>query len=270
MDLLREVRGRFPLRTMAVGHDVWGVRDTRFAGTNAAGAVPLLLLHGALGSSDMFYRLLDAFAPSRRVLALNLPDLPSAALLAYSLAGLLRQLELPRVDLLGTSLGGYVAQRFAIGHPERIRRLVLSNSFYDPAPLQRRWPSPADYDRFTAAEVLAAGRNWLQSRREDTPAWADLKLLMLEVVGPLQSGACIKALRMALLTATTLPPLPLPPEAVVLIDSPDDSLAGPLTREQMALRYAGSRHFSIEGGDYHPGHLQPEAYIAALREALEG
>ena len=157
-ELLQSVRNRFPLQTVAVGHDVWGLRDTRFAEDNATGAVPLVLVHGALGSSDMFFRILDAFAPSRRVLALNLPDLPSAALLAYSLAALLRQLELPRVDMLGTSLGGYVVQRLAIGHPERLRRVVLSNSFYDPAPLQRRWPSPADYDRYTAAEVLAATR----------------------------------------------------------------------------------------------------------------
>ncbi|MES2183086.1 MAG: alpha/beta hydrolase [Pseudomonadota bacterium] len=268
-ELLQAVRNRFPLREVVAGHDVWGVRDTRVAYGNLDGALPLVLLHGPLGSGDMFFRLVDALSPRRRVLAMNLPALPSAALLAYSLATLLRNLELPRVDLLGTSLGGYVAQRFAIGHPERVRRLVLSNSYYDAGPIQRRWPSPADVECQSAAQVLASTRAQVQRRPEHTPELADLKWLLLEQIGHAQSAQCVKALRLAMLTATVLPPLPLAPECVALIDSPDDALVPPLLREQMTLRFAGSRHFSIPGGGYQPGHLQPAAYLEAVRAALE-
>jgi maspardin len=268
-ELLQAVRARFPLRQVAAGHDVWGVRDTRIAYGNVDGAVPLVLLHGPLGSSDMFFRLLDALSSRRRVLALSLPALPSAALLAYSLASLLRNLELPRVDLLGTSLGGYVAQRFAIGHPERLRRLVLSSSYYDAGLIQKRWPSPADVERQTVAEVLASTRAQVERRPDHTPELADLKWLLLDLIGHAQSAQCVKALRLAMLTATVLPRVPLASECIAMIDSPDDPIVPPLAREQMAMRYAGSRHFSIPGGGYQPGHLQPQAYLKAVRAALE-
>jgi pimeloyl-ACP methyl ester carboxylesterase len=41
---------------------------------------------------------------------------------------LLDVLGIPKTDALGFSMGGWVALKFAVDHPERVRRLVLVDS----------------------------------------------------------------------------------------------------------------------------------------------
>jgi pimeloyl-ACP methyl ester carboxylesterase len=95
----------------------------------------VLLLHG-FGSSlhtwDAWAALLEA---DRRVIRLDLPgfgltgadptgdysDLRAVALLD----ALLGQLGVARVDVVGSSMGGRIAWRFAAERPDRVRRLVL-------------------------------------------------------------------------------------------------------------------------------------------------
>ena len=48
--------------------------------------------------------------------------------MAEIVSALLHGLELDRVDLLGWSLGGYVAQTFALERPDKVRRLVIAGS----------------------------------------------------------------------------------------------------------------------------------------------
>ncbi len=48
--------------------------------------------------------------------------------MAKILSALLYALQLDRVDLLGWSLGGYVAQAFALEQPDKVRRLVIAGS----------------------------------------------------------------------------------------------------------------------------------------------
>ncbi|MBM3470764.1 MAG: alpha/beta fold hydrolase [Armatimonadetes bacterium] len=54
------------------------------------------------------------------------PDEPySTAMFADDLAGLLDALEIASAHVVGASMGGFVAQEFALRHPDRLDRLVL-------------------------------------------------------------------------------------------------------------------------------------------------
>src|SRR3954447_20625125 len=95
---------------------------------------PLILLHGGIGAGEMFAPILPALGEGRRVITVDLQghggtadvDRPLRAdLMADDIAALLDHLGLEQVDLMGYSLGGIVALRTAIQHPERVRRLVL-------------------------------------------------------------------------------------------------------------------------------------------------
>src|ERR1051326_7825360 len=99
---------------------------------------PVVLLHGggpgASGRSN-FGRNLPAFAGHFRTLVVDQPgygksDKPPVqgnyfTFAADALAVLLDELGLDRVHLVGNSLGGGTAIRFALNYPERAVRLVL-------------------------------------------------------------------------------------------------------------------------------------------------
>jgi pimeloyl-ACP methyl ester carboxylesterase len=53
--------------------------------------------------------------------------------MAEDVAGLLDGLDIPRAHLLGLSMGGMIAQEFALRYPERLDRLVLSGAGAAPA-----------------------------------------------------------------------------------------------------------------------------------------
>jgi 4,5:9,10-diseco-3-hydroxy-5,9,17-trioxoandrosta-1(10),2-diene-4-oate hydrolase len=87
------------------------------------------------GASD-FARLRARLRGRHRVLAVDWPGqgrsgedrlAPTAARYADLLAGLLDALALERVVLIGNSIGGAAALRYAAAHPQRVERLVLEN-----------------------------------------------------------------------------------------------------------------------------------------------
>ena len=95
---------------------------------------PLLLLHGGLGSIDLFEPDLPALAKSRRVIAVDLHghgrtelgDRPISLIdMGDDMAAILKSLGFGQVDVLGYSLGGGVGLRLAVQHPAMVRRLAL-------------------------------------------------------------------------------------------------------------------------------------------------
>lgn len=100
---------------------------------------PLLLLHGGLGSIDMFGPVLPAFAQQRQVIAIDLQGHGRTALgdrkfgleaMGDDMKGILKKLGYQQVDVLGYSLGGGVGFRLAVQHPKFVRRLVLLSAGY--------------------------------------------------------------------------------------------------------------------------------------------
>jgi pimeloyl-ACP methyl ester carboxylesterase len=94
---------------------------------------PLVLLHGGLGSGEMFGPVLPTLAEHHQVITVDLQghgrtadiDRPlDLRLMADDIAALVEHLGLDDPDLVGYSLGGGVALRAAIRHPSAFRRLV--------------------------------------------------------------------------------------------------------------------------------------------------
>ena len=97
---------------------------------------PLLLLHGGLGSIDMFGPILPALAKTRQVIGVDLHGHGRTALgnreislvdMGDDMAALLDKLGYKQVDAMGYSLGAGVAFRLAVQHPTSVRRLVLAS-----------------------------------------------------------------------------------------------------------------------------------------------
>jgi pimeloyl-ACP methyl ester carboxylesterase len=106
---------------------------------------PLLLLHGGLGQIEMFGPLLATLAQKRQVIGVDLHGHGRTALgerdidliaMGDDMASILAKLGYTQVDAFGYSMGGGVAFRLAVQHPQKVRRLVLvsagfaQNGFY--------------------------------------------------------------------------------------------------------------------------------------------
>jgi len=95
---------------------------------------PLILLHGGLGSGEMFGPVLPLLAERHQVVAVDLQghgrtadiDRPiDVRLMAGDIAALIDHLQLNTPDVVGYSLGGGVALHTAAKYPAKVRRLVM-------------------------------------------------------------------------------------------------------------------------------------------------
>jgi pimeloyl-ACP methyl ester carboxylesterase len=98
---------------------------------------PMVLLHGGLGSGEMFGPILSTLADHHQVVVVDLQghgrtadiDRPfDVRFMADDVAALIDHLGLEKPDVVGYSLGGGVALRVAIQHPAKVGRLVSASA----------------------------------------------------------------------------------------------------------------------------------------------
>jgi pimeloyl-ACP methyl ester carboxylesterase len=98
---------------------------------------PLILLHGGLGSGEMFGPILPTLSERHQVIAVDLQghgrtadiDRPiDVRLMADDIAALIDHLRLDHPDLVGYSLGGGVALQTAVKYPAKVGRLVAASA----------------------------------------------------------------------------------------------------------------------------------------------
>lgn len=125
------------------GHVQLNVHIVRVAGTRIAWAKvgrgrPLLLLNGT-GSpmNEWDPKLLRELSRSRQVIVFDYPGLGlsrpapgkiSMQSMADWTASLIHKLKLHNPDVLGWSMGGFVAQQLAIRHPDKVGRMILAGT----------------------------------------------------------------------------------------------------------------------------------------------
>jgi pimeloyl-ACP methyl ester carboxylesterase len=123
------------------------VAGHRLAYLDQGDGTPVLLIHGIPTSSLLWRHVIPVLATTHRVIAPDMlnygkSDKPedadvSIAAQARLMIKVLDALGIARADVVAHDIGGGVAQIMAVNHPERIRRLALSNAVcFD------SWPIP--------------------------------------------------------------------------------------------------------------------------------
>jgi len=96
---------------------------------------PLILLHGGLGSGEMFGPIIPPLAANHQVIAVDLQghgrtadiDRPiDTRLMADDIGALIDNLGLDKPDVVGYSLGGGVAFFTAVKYPDKVGKLVMA------------------------------------------------------------------------------------------------------------------------------------------------
>jgi pimeloyl-ACP methyl ester carboxylesterase len=133
------------------------------------GEAPLVLLQHFRGNLDNWDpALVDALAAGRQVIAFDnagvgastgkTPD--TVEEMAADALAFIAALGLTKVDLLGFSLGGFIAQHLALTEPQLVRRIVLAGTGPKGAPGMARWSEEVvghlvDNDAPGGADILA-------------------------------------------------------------------------------------------------------------------
>ncbi|HEX6221579.1 MAG TPA: alpha/beta hydrolase [Acidimicrobiia bacterium] len=173
---------RVPGRTVFVGDDEYLVREM---GPNEG--VPILLVHGLAGASlTEWYQVAPKLAVNRRVIMVDHRGHGLSALGdtrfeveddADDLAGVLDDLDVAQVDVVGYSMGGVIAQSFARRHPGRVRKLVLIATFASHS-VSYRWARGAGaflaraWERLTGVGTPEVRSGYLIARQAVEPRHA--------------------------------------------------------------------------------------------------
>lgn len=254
----------------------------------SGGGPPLVLLHGFTGSTETWAPLRAPLGATHATIAIDLPghgrssapDEPARYGLgrfADDLARVLDTLAAERVALLGYSMGGRAALRFALRHPDRVAALVLESTSPGIADPVRRADRLAS-DIAMADSIDRDGIHAFVERWERLPLWESQHAL------PDATRALLRAQREANQPgwlANSLRGAGVGADQPVLdrlstIPAPALLIAGALDAPYVALgrlmeRALPGARLTIVPDAGHAVHLeQPEAFAAAVIAFLRG
>ena len=255
-----------------------------------AGERPLVLVHGFTGSRDDFREQLPRLAGLGRTIALDQrghggttnsgrPEDYTLDGLVADLAAAFDALGLERADLLGHSLGGMVALRFALAHPERLASLVLMDTSPRPMPMPIPESAREALGKLVREQGVAAllpalrGRPALQvapSMRRSIEAmgveafWERIRR-KLEAMDPVAWSALLHVLGEHRPVSDRLGGIRCP--TLVLVGAEDLPFLAPA--DELARGIPGAERVTIPDAAHSPQLENPAAWFAALRTHLE-
>jgi pimeloyl-ACP methyl ester carboxylesterase len=258
---------------------------------HGAGGRPFVLVHGFTGSRDDWCEVLPRLAVRGRTVA---PDLRghggssnpgvSAAYsidrLVADLAGFLDALGMPRIDLLGHSMGGMVALRLTLAQPQRVASLVLMDTAAEPiaSGARRFFEASGKIAREQGMEALFQVARAAAERDPNRPA---ATLRCAERMGPDKFWARIRAKQLAMdpEAFATLGPMLTDHEGVsgrlgevrcpttVVVGEEDRAFLEP--SKLLVRGIPGAEHVVIEGAVHSPQLENQEAWLDAVLAHLE-
>lgn len=243
------------------------------------GAGPdMVLLHSLLADRNAFDSVLPALSAKRRVTLINLPGFqgshptPLALMDAYvaAIEDGFDEFKIGRDSvLLGNGFGGTVALAFAIAHPERIEKLVLSDTAACfPPEGRQQFALMADKvaeSGIGAVAEIAARRVHSPDYLKGHPEAVERRKQFLLGIDPKGFAAACKIMQ-----ETDLVPLlhHLRVPTLVVCGSQDQATP-PALNKQIADKVAGAKYVELPGCGHCPPLEQPEAFLQAIGEFVE-
>jgi maspardin len=261
---LQAFRTAHPALRLPVGGHTWeyvAVGD---------GPAAVVFLHGMSGAHDIWWQQLEALSSSHRVIAVSYPPVTTLSELAAGIIAILDATEVGAAAIVGSSLGGYLAQYLVQHHRRRIDRAVFANTFPPNDQLRDDHRLRANVGRFLPERLVAAAFRSSNASKV-LPASQDAPL----VAAYLAEQAQLPGLKQRLLARyrTVIEPFPIRDPApdglpLLLLQSDNDPLLEPRLRAALVATYPTAEVHTFPDGGHFPYLNRPVEYTEVLRRFL--
>lgn len=234
----------------------------------------LVVLHSLLADRHAFDPVLPVFAAKHRVTLINLPGFHGSqptllALMDAYVATIedgFQEFGIANdAVLIGNGFGGTVALAFALAHPERIAKLLLSDAAAG-FPPEGRQAFAAMAEKVAAAGLgsiaeIAAKRVFSPAYLAAHPEKIEERKAVLLAIEPKAFQAACKILQEADLTPL-LHRLEVP---TLVVCGELDQATPPVLNKAIADKVKGARYVELPGCGHCPPLEQPEQFLAAIK-----
>jgi pimeloyl-ACP methyl ester carboxylesterase len=261
---LNSFRRRNPLKRHDSGGITWRYHDV------GDGEDVVVFLHGMGSSGDIWFQQIEALKERFRCIAVTYPPLPNLDRLRFGILGILEKEKISSAHLVGSSMGGYLAQFLAAKEPARIRKVVLGNTFPPNDVIFRRAHMGVKYLTWVPEWAILAGMR-RNAERVLFPAAGDSELvkayLYEQTCGLMRKPDVIA--RCACLCQTFTPPdldkLGIP---ALVIEADNDPLVDAGLREMLRSAYPSAAVRPFNSAGHFPYLNWAAEYTGALDEFL--
>jgi len=229
-----------------------------------SGSQTILFLHGLTGAYDIWWQQIAALQNEFRIISVTYPAVNTLAELESGVLAILDHEGVAAFHVVGSSLGGYLAQYLVAHHPRRIQRAVFSNTFSPPTNHYRnKYGLPANLIPF-APQWLVMSVLKGSFRLSMYPASGKDKFL-LAFLNEMASGRmskeqvygryrCVVA-QFALPAATPVP--------AMIVQASNDPLVPSKLRAKLRAAYPTAQVVTVNNGHF-PYLVTPEDYTQTL------
>ncbi len=261
----QEYRSKYARKTEKINGEEWIYVESAGPGPS------LIMMPGMQGTGDVFYKQILSLGDQVKLIALSYPADPSPEKLSDGLDEFCHRKGLQKTNLLGSSIGGYWAQIFALRNPERIETLFIANSLIDASSIQAKGQKPEEIEAMSLEAIRERFLGYIENYDISNPNMMELKELMLDQVGEgVQTPETLKSRMMTMATAVPVLPLGIPDSRVVIIDCEDDPIMSEAIRIEVRERYSDAEQHTLMTGGHYPAVLNAEPYTSIVRRRLVG
>lgn len=259
---LQTFRQKYPPQFLEVN----GVQWTYLA--TGTGTETVLFLHGMTGAYDIWWQQILALQDRYRIVSLTYPAVDSLDGLSQGVLAILKQQGITQVNVVGTSLGGYLAQYLVAHYPTLVKRASFGNTF-PPNNLI------AEKNR-TLGTLLPFLPEWLimqtfqQSGVNSIYPTSGKSELVLAFLMEQTHGGTSKAQIVARYRCVIDPFVaPTPTIPVMIIEADNDPLVEETLRTQLKATYPTAKVHTLQNVGHFPYLNEPQTYTRLLEDFLK-
>lgn len=231
----------------------------------------LLFLHGMGGAADIWWQQIEALQPHFRIISMTLPAVHSLEEATAGINQVLEAEDVNKLSIVGTSMGGYLAQYYLSAHPDRVEKVVFGNTF----------PPNEIYGQENGGlrklvpwlpEWLVMSQFRSNISKTVSPASGHSRLveayLLEQYSGLMSKEQFIGRFDIVLDSFAINRAADRQAVPKLIIESDNDPLVYPELRSRLKQAYPEAQVFTFDGKGHFPYLNEPEVYTEALRDFL--